>query len=141
MNEFNLNRFIKAQRDSFEVAYYELSNEKKESHWMWYIFPQLVGLGKSDTSIYYGINNLSEAKAYMKNEILGERLNLLVDLLLSLESQDPVKIFGFPDNLKLWSSLTLFFFSDEENPRFKKALDKFFQGRLEMGTVNMLKEL
>ena len=65
MNEFNLNRFIKAQRDSFEVAYYELSNGKKESHWMWYIFPQLVGLGNSDTSIYYGINNLSEAKAYM----------------------------------------------------------------------------
>ena len=141
MNQYNLNRYIKAQADAFEIAYYELSNGKKESHWMWYIFPQIVGLGKSETAIYYSINNLEEAKEYMKNEILGPRMNLLVDILLNLEETDPVKIFYFPDNLKLWSSLTLFMYADPSNPRFKRALDKFFQGRIDMGTVNMLKEL
>ena len=141
MSNYNLNRFIKAQSDAFEIAYYELSNGKKESHWMWYIFPQIVGLGKSETAIYYSINNLEEAQEYMKNEILGPRMNLLVDTLLNLEESDPVKIFYFPDNLKLWSSLTLFMYADPSNQRFKKALDKFFQGRIDMGTVNMLKEL
>ena len=141
MNQYNLNRYIKAQADAFEIAYYELSSGKKESHWMWYIFPQIVGLGKSETAIYYSINNLEEAKEYMKNEILGPRMNLLVDILLNLEETDPVKIFYFPDNLKLWSSLTLFMYADPSNPRFKMALDKFFQGRIDMGTVNMLKEL
>lgn len=141
MSEYNLKRFIKAQSDSFEIAYYELSNGKKESHWMWYIFPQIVGLGKSETAIYYSINNLEEATEYMKNEILGPRMNLLVDILLNLDETDPVKIFSFPDNLKLWSSLTLFMYAEPSNPRFKMALDKFFQGRIDMGTVNMLKEL
>ena len=108
---------------------------------MCYIFPQIVGLGKSETAIYYSINNLEEATEYMKNEILGPRMNLLVDILLNLDETDSVKIFSFPDNLKLCSSLTLFMYAEPSNPRFKMALDKFFQGRIDMGTVNMLKEL
>lgn len=140
MEEYNLNRFIKAQADSYEIAYYELSNGKKESHWMWYIFPQICGLGKSDIAIYYSINSLEEAKQYLKHEVLGPRLIALVDILLNLKTNDPVEIFYFPDNLKLWSSMTLFMYADETNPKFKQVLDKYFQGRIDMATYNILKD-
>lgn len=140
MDDYNLNRFIKAQNQCFEIVYEELKNGKKESHWMWYIFPQLFGLGKSEMAIYYAINNLEEAKAYLKNDILRERLLCLVDVLVNLETNDVVKVFGFPDNLKFWSSMTLFNYADPSEPLYKMALDKFFQGRLELATIDMLKE-
>lgn len=140
MDDYNLNRFIKAQNQCFEIVYEELKNGKKESHWMWYIFPQLFGLGKSEKAIYYAINNLEEAKAYLKNDILRERLLCLVDVLVNLETNDVVKVFGFPDNLKFWSSMTLFNYADPSEPLYKMALDKFFQGRLELATIDMLKE-
>ena len=140
MDNYNLNRFIKAQNQCFEIVYEELKNGKKESHWMWYIFPQLFGLGKSEMAIYYAINNLEEAKAYLKNDILRERLLCLVDVLVNLETNDVVKVFGFPDNLKFWSSMTLFNYADPSEPLYKMALDKFFQGRLELATIDMLKE-
>ena len=140
MDNYNLNRFIKAQNQCFEIVYEELKNGKKESHWMWYIFPQLFGLGKSEKAIYYAINNLEEAKAYLKNDILRERLLCLVDVLVNLETNDVVKVFGFPDNLKFWSSMTLFNYADPSEPLYKMALDKFFQGRLELATIDMLKE-
>ena len=141
MNNYNLNRFIKAHSEDFDTAYHELLNGRKKSHWMWYIFPQISGLGKSEIAIYYSIRNLEEAKEYMKNEILGSHMNTLVDVLLSLEQSDPIKIFDFPDNLKLCSSLSLFMYADSSNFRFKKALDKFFQGRVDINTINILKEL
>ena len=107
---------------------------------MWYIFPQICGLGKSDIAIYYSINSLEEAKQYLKHEILGPRLIALVDILLNLKTNDPVEIFYFPDNLKLWSSMTLFMYADETNPKFKQVLDKYFQGRIDMATYNILKD-
>lgn len=141
MSKYNLNRFIKAQTYDFDIAYKELINERKESHWMWYIFPQIIGLGHSEMAEYYSIQNLNEAKEYMKNEILGSRMNLLLDVLLTSKETNPIKIFDFPDNLKLCSSLTLFMYADQKNPKFKATLDKFFQGRVDLKTVNILKEL
>ena len=107
---------------------------------MWYIFPQLFGLGKSQMSVYYAINNLEEAKAYLENEILRDRLLCLVDVVVNLETNDAVKVFGFPDNLKFWSSMTLFNYANPSEPLFKMALDKFFQGRLELATIEILKD-
>ena len=139
MENFNLKRFIKAQDDCFEIVYQELKNGKKESHWMWFIFPQLFGLGNSDMAVYYAINGYEEAKSYLENDILRERLLCLVDVLVNLETNDVVKIFGFPDNLKFWSSMTLFNYVDPSEPLFKMALEKFFQGRLELASIEILK--
>ena len=140
MDTYNLKRFIKAQNECFDIVLYELNEGKKESHWMWYIFPQLFGLSKSEIGIYYSIKDINEAKAYLENDILRERLNMLVEILLNLKTTDAVKIFGFPDNLKFWSSMTLFNQTDPQELLYKKALDKFFQGRLELATVRMLEE-
>ena len=139
MDEYNLKRFIKAQNECFEYVYEELKSGKKQSHWMWFIFPQLFGLGKSEWSIYYAIKDSKEAKAYLENDLLRERLNLLVETLLNLETNDATKIFGFPDNLKFWSSMTLFNYVKPEEELYKKALDKFFQGRLELASIEILK--
>ncbi len=138
MEAYNLNRFIKAQNDCFEIVYEELKNGRKETHWMWYIFPQIQGLGKSWTSVYYAIKDINEAKAYLENEILKERLLLLVDVLVNLEENDPLQIFGHPDETKFWSSMTLFNQADPEEPLFKKALDKFYNGKLDANTLGIL---
>lgn len=140
MNEYNLNRFIKAQNECFEIVYQELNNGKKESEWMWFIFPRIFGLGETTMDVYYAINSLDEAKAYLENETLRERLIYLVELLVNSNINDAVQIFGFPDNIKFWSSMTLFNYVDEKEILFKKALDKFFQGRLELATIEILKD-
>ncbi len=140
MKNYNLNRFIKAQNQCFENVYQEISNGKKETHWMWFVFPQIFGLGESDLAVYYAINDLDEAKAYLKNEILKERLICLVEILLKFETNNIVDIFGFPDNLKFWSSMTLFNQADPNEVLFKNALDKFFQGRLDLATIEILKD-
>ena len=136
----SLKRFEDAQENMYQIALKEIVNGKKESHWMWYIFPQLFGLGKSEMAIYYAINNLEEAKAYLENDILRERLLFLVDILVNLETNDAVEVFGFPDNLKFWSSMTLFNYANPSEPLFKMALDKFFQGRLQLATIEILKD-
>jgi len=138
MEQYNLNRFIKAQNECFEIVVEELKNGRKESHWMWYMFPQIQGLGKSGTSVYYSIKDINEAKAYLENEVLRERLLYLVDILVNLNENDALQIFGSPDDLKFWSSMTLFNQADPEEPLFKKALDKFFKGKLDANTMGLL---
>lgn len=140
MSNYNLNRFIKAQNDAYEITYLELLNGKKESDWMPYMFPRIFGLSMNETSIYYSLNSIDEAKAYLENEILKERLMTLINVLLNLETNDPVKIFGFPENLEFWSSITLFYQIAPEEVVFKKILEKYFQGRLELATVDIVKE-
>lgn len=140
MSNYNLNRFIKAQNDAYEITYLELLNGKKESDWMPYMFPRIFGLSMNETSIYYSINSIDEAKAYLENEILKERLMTLINVLLNLETNDSVKIFGFPENLEFWSSITLFSQIAPEEVVFKKILEKYFQGRLELATVDIVKE-
>lgn len=122
-----MEKFINAQNYSYESALSELKNGKKESHWMWFIFPQVIGLGESDTSEYYAIKSLEEAEIFLNNEILGSRLNELCEVLLTLETNHPEEVFGAIDALKLKSSMTLFDYI-EPNSIFSDVLDKFYNG-------------
>ncbi|MBC3886788.1 DUF1810 family protein [Acetobacterium paludosum] len=130
-------RFIKAQEESYEQALTEIKNGRKRSHWMWYVFPQLKGLGRSETARYYGIANRQEAKAYMAHPVLGSRLLAISGELLKLKSSDAKAVFGRPDDLKLKSSMTLFYLADG-NQTFKAVLDKFFGGEMDEVTADQL---
>ena len=120
-----IDRFLEPQKTSYAIALEEIRNDRKISHWMWYIFPQLRGLGQSTTAWYYGIEDLCEAKAYLEHPILGQRLREITQILLNLHETDPMKIFGWPDNLKLRSCMTLFA-QLSEDVLFASALYKFF---------------
>lgn len=137
-DNFDLSRFVKAQAQDFDVALEEIKAGYKKSHWMGYVFPQIVGLGQSRTSIYYSIQNLDEAKAYMEDELLGGHMNAILDALLSIESCDATYVFGTPDDLKLKSSMTLFMEAVPENERFQKVLDKFFAGESDARTIELI---
>jgi uncharacterized protein (DUF1810 family) len=134
--------FIEAQSSAsagFKTALNELKSGRKTSHWMWYIFPQLRGLGRSSTSYEFGIRDLHEAREYLNHEVLGPRLNEIVDELLKLETNNAVDIFGRTDSMKLCSCLTLFSTaSDLDNNLFQKALDKYFNGQLDYKTLELL---
>src|SRR5438270_10060514 len=103
-----LKRFIDAQERDYEIALAEIKNGRKRSHWMWYIFPQVKGLGFSSTSQHYGIANLKEAEAYLRHPVLGPRLIAISNELLNLENKNATDIFGNPDDMKLRSAMTLF---------------------------------
>lgn len=139
--EQDLNRFIKAQENSYEEALSEIRSGRKRSHWMWYIFPQFKGLGFSETSKYYSIKDLDEAKRYLNHPILGERLKLITKELLALNENNANKVFGSPDDLKLKSSMTLFaaINTSEENI-FIAVLDKYFNGQTDNKTLTLIKE-
>ena len=139
MND-NLNRFLKAQENDYEQALSEIKSGRKVSHWMWYIFPQYKGLGFSETSKYYSIQDLKEAADYLNHPILGSRLKEITNELLLIDENDAYKIFGSPDHLKLKSSMTLFVMVDtsEEKP-FNKVLDKFFNGLFDKKTLKLIK--
>lgn len=133
----DLERFVTAQKNSYEIALHEIRQGRKQSHWMWYIFPQIKGLGYSATSQYYAIQNREEAEAYLEHPVLSKRLIEISEELLKLDSSNPREVFGCPDDLKLKSSMTLFF-SVSEQEIFKKILDKFFDGKLDLRTVKLL---
>ena len=134
-----LQKFLDAQDGIYETALQELRTGKKKSHWMWFIFPQLLGLGRSATAQFYGISGLSEAKAYLAHPILGFRIRETVAVLLQQNHYDAYLIFGSPDDLKLKSCLTLFAIAEEEkNNIFRKALEVYFQGIPDPRTVEML---
>jgi len=135
----NLNKFVTAQESSYSTALSELKKGRKETHWMWYIFPQIKGLGLSSTAQFYSIESISEAKAFLNHEILGKRLKEITEVLLDLEETNPTKIFGEPDDLKLKSCMTLFSIADgEENNLFHKVIQKFFEGKSDEKTVEIL---
>jgi uncharacterized protein (DUF1810 family) len=136
--EHNLERFITAQKAVFQTAIAELQNGRKESHWMWYIFPQIQGLGFTETSKFYAIKNLQEAKEFLNHRVLGPRLILISSVLLDSPLKDAHKIFGSPDDLKLHSSMTLFSEVPDADPVFKKVLEKFFESRKDNKTLKML---
>lgn len=139
--EQDLSRFIKAQDSSYEEALSEIKSGRKRSHWMWYIFPQFKGLGYSETSKYYSIKDMDEAKRYLNHPILGERLKLITKELLALDENNANKVFGSPDDLKLKSSMTLFAAIDvsQENI-FQAVLDKYFNGQTDIKTLTLIKE-
>lgn len=133
-----LDRFINAQERTYEVALAEIKNGQKKTHWMWYIFPQLRGLGFSQMAYTYGIVDLNEAKEYLAHPILSERLIKITKALLDLNENDPEVILGDIDALKLKSSMTLFSLASEEGSVFHKTLEKFFEGSLDRETLKLL---
>lgn len=135
----SLNRFIKAQQSDYATALAEIRSGRKRSHWMWYIFPQIAGLGLSGTSKLYAIKDLDEAKEFLKHPILGLRLKEISNELLNLEESNASKIFGSPDDMKLKSCMTLFAIAEGERENvFEKVLDKFFGSQLDERTVELL---
>ena len=137
-NGYDISRFIKAHEKSYENALREIKNGRKETHWMWYIFPQIQGLGFSETSAFYAIRNLEEARAYMAEEILRDHMLEICQALLAQEESDASKIFGFPDYMKLHSSMTLFSVSNPEYDVFRKVLEKFFDGEKDGKTIEIV---
>ena len=135
----DLSRFVSAQEGRYEMAYAELANGRKRSHWMWYIFPQLSGLGSSPMARRYALSGLEEAKAFLAHPLLGTRLVHISALLLSLDKGNPTEIFGFPDDIKLRSSMTLFALARPEEPVFQQVLDRFFGGDKDPLTLRLLR--
>lgn len=131
-------KFIAAQANTYEKALAEIKNGQKRTHWMWFVFPQLRGLGMSDMAYTYGIADLEEARAYLKHKDLGARLIQISTELLRFEGNDPVAVFGDIDALKLRSSMTLFSLVSEEDSVFHKILQKYFQGQTDSKTLDLL---
>ncbi len=136
-----LERFLKAQNfgDTYTTALNEIKSGRKRSHWIWYIFPQLKGLGRSQRSEFYGIANLDEARDYLQHEILGERLVEISDALLQLDGNDANAVMGSPDDMKLQSCMTLFAMISENDSVFQRVLEKFFAGKMDSNTVELVR--
>ena len=140
-DRFNLQRFVKEQQNDYTTAYFELSQGRKRSHWMWWIFPQIIGLGMTATSKMYAIKSLEEAKAFLEHPYLGKNLREISEILLRLDSNDASAIFGYPDDLKLRSSMTLFSEAAPDEKVFQKVLDKFYGGAKDERTLDIIKRL
>ena len=135
---YEISRFMKAHQSDYQRALSEIKNGKKVSHWMWYIFPQIKGLGRSSMSEYYGIQDLDEAKAYLADPILGKHLIEICDALLSLDTNDAPEVMGRPDDRKLKSSMTLFDTATDSLDVFQMVLDKYYHGKKDYRTLKML---
>lgn len=135
---FNLSRFLQAQADDYERALTEIRRGRKYSHWMWYIFPQLDGLGFSSTSRRYAIKSLTEAEAYLNHPVLGPRLVACAVAALSVEGRSAFDIFSSPDEMKLKSCATLFASVSPAGSVFHRLLDKYFQGERDSKTLGLL---
>ncbi len=135
---FDLARFISAQENSYEVALLEVTRGNKRSHWMWYIFPQLRGLGRSSTAQYYGITGVEEARAFLSHQVLGPRLIAVCEAALAVEGWSATEIFGTPDDMKLRSCATLFAQISGRGSVFHKILDKYFGGKPDPCTMELL---
>ena len=134
----SLDRFVKAQTNTYEVAMNEIKNGKKRTHWMWFIFPQLRGLGVSSISRYYGLENFDEAKAYLAHPVLSGRLYELCGELLKHKDKTALEIFGDIDEMKLKSSMTLFALTSEDYTIFDEVLEHFFGGEMDEVTVKLI---
>lgn len=133
----DLSRFLKAQEQDYEQALREIRSGRKRSHWMWYIFPQIQGLGFSPTAQYYAIRDLQEARDYLAHPVLGARLKEISSALLDLDGLSASEIFGYPDDLKLRSSMTLFRMADLNEPVFLEVLEKYYDGKPDARTVEL----
>lgn len=136
---FDLERFVTAQERHYEIALREVREGCKRGHWMWYIFPQIKGLGHSEKAQFYAIQSAEEAKAYLAHPILGMRLQEISIALLGLPTSDPQAVFGYTDSLKLRSSMTLFY-QVSHYFVFERVLKKFFGGELDQKTMAILEE-
>jgi uncharacterized protein (DUF1810 family) len=138
---FELNRFSKAQDKIYDLVLAELKSGRKRTHWMWFVFPQIDGLGHSSTTKYYSIKSIEEARQYLDHPVLGKRLRECAESILALEGLSASMIFGFPDDLKLKSSMTLFASVAGPGSAFMRVLEKYFQGARDERTVQLLDRL
>lgn len=138
---FDLSRFANAQRDTYAEALAELKAGRKRGHWMWFVFPQLRGLGHSETSRVYGIASIDEARAYLQDPMLGRRLVESTNAVLQAGDTSLPDIFGYPDDLKFISSMTLFSMVTEAPDVFNRALARFNDGKADLATVRLLSKL
>jgi uncharacterized protein (DUF1810 family) len=138
-NNNELIKFLDAQNQVYLKALSEIKNGKKETHWMWYIFPQIKGLGSSETAQYFGIKDLNEATTYLQHPILGKHLLEISEEVLNLKKKTATQIFGTPDDMKLRSCMTLFANVENANPVFQKVLVKYFNGSPDELTLQLLK--
>ncbi|WP_281631511.1 DUF1810 domain-containing protein [Flavobacterium luteolum] len=136
--EDGLERYISAQKDLYHQALDEIKDGKKLSHWMWFVFPQIRGLGFTDYNVYYGIKDLYEAEQYLCDPVLGKRLVEITNAAFSLEGNTALEIFGRPDSRKLKSCMTLFSQLQNTDPIFQKVLDKYYDGLHDEKTISIL---
>ena len=139
--DHDLERFRLAQQTYYRTALREIKSGRKKSHWMWFIFPQIAGLGYSETARYYAIRNIDEARAYMEDRTLSSNLLEISQALLEVDSDDATAVMGWPDDLKLKSSMTLFAAAKPECEVFRKVLDKFFHGERDQRTIEILEKM
>ncbi|ACK81646.1 DUF1810 domain-containing protein [Methylorubrum extorquens] len=137
---FDLNRFVEAQDGLYEDALAELRSGRKQSHWMWFIFPQIAGLGSSAMARRYAIRSLAEAQAYLAHPLLGERLRTCTRAANAWEGRSAHALFGAPDDVKFRSSMTLFAKADPDDPDFARALAIFFEGQPDPLTLERLEQ-
>lgn len=139
MNDpFKLSRFVDAQRPVYSQVLEELRAGRKTSHWMWFVFPQVRGLGRSEMAEHYALSNEAEARAYLEHRLLGPRLKECVQALLRHDDRSALEILGSPDDLKLRSCLTVFVAVAPEAPVFQQALDRFYSGQADGRTLALL---
>ena len=140
MTDYQLERFVQAQEagGTYDQALRELRRSRKTSHWMWFVFPQLAGLGRSATAQHFGLASLEEARAYLAHAVLGPRLRECCEALLQADGDDAAAVLGSIDALKLRSSVTLFSLADEEEPLFTAVLDRFHAGAPDPLTLELL---
>ncbi|MBO0360141.1 DUF1810 domain-containing protein [Hymenobacter sp. BT186] len=136
--ENNLQRFIDAQARNYNDALAEIKNGRKTTHWMWYVFPQIQGLGLSETAKFYAIEDAQEAEAFVQHPVLGGQLVEISRALLALPGHDPYTVLGSPDDMKLQSSMTLFGALPNADPVFQAVLDKFYSGEKDRKTLQLL---
>jgi len=139
MDKYNLSRFLEAQMVTYEGAMLELARGSKKSHWIWYIFPQIEGLGRSDTAKLYSIKSLDEGRTYLEHPVLGQRLVEACEILLSLKDSSMDEVMGFPDDLKLLSSMTLFEVVSDSNSIFTKMIEFYYEGRRDKASLDIIK--
>lgn len=137
----DLSRFASAQESIYDSALAELKNGRKRTHWMWYVFPQIDGLGHSTTSKYYAIKSIEEARQYLNHPVLGKRLLECAEAVFAIEGRSISEIFGYPDHLKLKSSMTLFAYVADQCSVFARILDKYFNGEQDALTLQLLETL
>ncbi|MBI4680734.1 MAG: DUF1810 domain-containing protein [Nitrospirae bacterium] len=138
---FDLGRFITAQKSIYDTVLAELKSGRKRTHWMWYIFPQIEGLGYRPTSKLYAIKNMEEARQYLNHPVLGKRLLECTEAVLALKGGSASEIFGYPDDLKFKSSLTLFEKIAGTGSVFSFAIDRYCQGERDAATLRLLEKL
>jgi len=137
---YDLSRFVEAQEHTFAQAVDELADGRKTSHWMWFVFPQLRGLGHSPTAIRFGIASLDEARAYLAHPLLGPRLKECTQLALRIDGRSITEIFGSPDDMKFRSCMTLFDRAAPDETLFAKGLQKYFGGAPDTRTLELLRQ-